>query len=80
MEGLHQDIPERKAKLENLAPVHEHLDKEFEDFVYESDKNPEIILLLLSKEINLKKKLDENRDNEKKLEVIIKRDFLLLRQ
>lgn len=42
LEGLHQDILERKAKVENLATVHEHFDKEFEGFVHEFDKNPEI--------------------------------------
>ena len=30
-----------KAKAENLSKVNEHLDKEFEGFVYETDKNPE---------------------------------------
>ena len=42
LEGLHQDILERKPKVENLATVHEHFDKEFEGFVHEFHKNPEI--------------------------------------
>ena len=50
-----------KAKAENLSKVNEHLDKEFEDFVYEADKNPERASLLVSKATALKRKSNENK-------------------
>ena len=53
-----------KAKAENLSKVNEHLDKEFGDFVYEPDKNPERAPLLVSKATVLKRKSNENEDLE----------------
>ena len=57
-----------KAKAENLSKVNEHLDKEFEDFVYEADKNLERASLLLSKATALKRKSNEKKNDMKKLE------------
>ena len=57
-----------KAKPENLSKVNEHLDKEFEDFVYEADKNLERASLLLSKATALKRKSNEKKNDMKKLE------------
>ena len=52
--------------------MNEHLDKEFEDFVYETDKNPERASLLVSKATALKRKSNENKNDLKKLEETIK--------
>ena len=41
LEIINEEIADVKAKAENLSKVNEHLDKEFEGFVYETDKNPE---------------------------------------
>ena len=57
-----------KAKPENLSKVNDDLDKEFEDFVYEADKNLERASLLLSKATALKRKSNEKKNDMKKLE------------
>ena len=57
-----------KAKPENLSKVNEHLDKEFEDFVYEADKNLERASLLWSKATALKRKSNEKKNDMKTLE------------
>ena len=46
--------------------------KEFEDFVYEVDKNLERASLLVSKATALKRKSNENKNDLKKLEETIK--------
>ena len=61
-----------KAKAKNLSKVNEYLDKEFEDFVYEPDKNPERASLLLSKATALKRNSNENENDLKKLVDTIK--------
>ena len=68
MEIINEEIADVKPKAENLSKVNEHLDKEFEDFVYEADKNLERASLLLSKATALKKKSNEKKNDMKKLE------------
>ena len=72
MEIINEEIADVKAKAEKLSKVNEHLDKEFEDFVYEADENPERASLLVSKVTALKSKPDENKNGLKKLEETIK--------
>ena len=67
-EILSKEIADVKAKAENLSQVNEHLGKEFEDFVYEVDKNPERVSLLVSKATASRRKSDENKNDLKKLE------------
>ena len=69
---INEEIADVKAKAENLSKVNEHLDKEFEDFVYEADKNLERASLLVSKATALKRKSNENKNDLKKLEETIK--------
>ena len=71
-EIINKEIADVKAKAENLSQVNEHLDKEFEDFVYEVDKNPERVSLLVSKATASRRKSDENKNDLKKLEEAIK--------
>ena len=68
LETINKEIPDVKAKAENLSKVNEHLDKEFEDFVYEDHKNPERASLLVLKATALKRKSNENKNDLKKLE------------
>ena len=68
LEIINEEIADVKAKAENLSKVNEHLDKEFEDFVYEADKNPERASLLVSQATALKRKPHENKNDLKKLE------------
>ena len=68
MEIINEEIADVKPKAENLSKVNEHLDKEFEDFVYEADKNLERASLLLSKATALKRKSNEKKNDMKKLE------------
>ena len=68
LEIINEEIADVKAKAENLSKVNEHLDKEFEDFVYEADKNLERASLLLSKATALKRKSNEKKNDMKKLE------------
>ena len=72
MEIINEEIADVKPKAENLSKVNEHLDKEFEDFVYEADKNLERASLLVSKTTALKRKYNENKNDSKKLEETIK--------
>ena len=68
LETIKKEIPDVKAKAENLSKVNEHLDKEFEDFVFEDHKNPERASLLVLKATALKRKSNENKNDLKKLE------------
>ena len=68
LEIINEEIADVKAKAENLSKVNEHLDKEFRDFVYEADKNPERASLLVSQATALKRKPHENKNDLKKLE------------
>ena len=68
LETINKEIPDVKAKAENLSKVNEHLDKEFEDFAYEDHKNPERASLLVLKATALKRKSNENKNDLKKLE------------
>ena len=68
LETINKEIPDVKAKAENLSKVNEHLDKEFEDFVYEDHKNPERASLLVLKATALTRKSNENKNDLKKLE------------
>ena len=68
LETINKEIPDVKAKAENLSKVNEHLDKELEDFVYEDHKNPERASLLVLKATALKRKSNENKNDLKKLE------------
>ena len=63
LEIINEEIADVKAKAENLSKVNEHLDKEFEDFVYEADKNPERATLLVSKITTLKRKSNEKKND-----------------
>ena len=63
LEIINEEIADVKAKAENLLKVSEHLDKEFEDFVYEADKNPERATLLVSKITTLKRKSNEKKND-----------------
>ena len=63
MEIINEEIADVKAKAENLLKVNEHLDKEFEDFVDEADKNPERATLLVSKITTLKRKSNEKKND-----------------
>ena len=72
MEIINEEIADVKPKAENLSKVNKHLDKEFEDFVYEADKNLERASLLVSKTTALKRKSNENKNDSKKLEETIK--------
>ena len=72
LEIINEEIADVKAKAENLSKVNEHLDKEFEDFVYEADRNPERASLLVLKATALKRKSNENKNDLKKLEETIK--------
>ena len=72
MEIINEEIADVKAKAENLSKVNEHLDKEFEDFVYEADKNPERASLLVLKATVLTRKSNENKNDLKKLQETIK--------
>ena len=72
MEIINEGIADVEAKAENVLKVNEHLDKEFEDFVYEANKNLESASLLVLKATALKKKSNENKNHLKKLEETIK--------
>ena len=72
MEIINEEIADVKAKTENLSKVNEHLDKEFEDFIFETDKNLERASLLVLQATTLKRKSIENKDDLKKLEQTIK--------
>ena len=72
MEIINEEIADVKAKTENLSKVNEHLDKEFEDFIFETDKNLERASLLVLKATTLKRKSIENKNDLKKLEQTIK--------
>ena len=60
MEIINEEIADVAAKAENLLKVNEHLDKEFEDFVYEANKNLESASVQVSKATALKSKSNEN--------------------
>ena len=72
LEIINEGIADVEAKAENVLKVNEHLDKEFEDFVYEANKNLESASLLVLKATALKKKSNENKNHLKKLEETIK--------
>ena len=72
LEIINEEIADVKAKTENLSKVNEHLDKEFEDFIFETDKNLERVSLLVLKATTLKRKSIENKNDLKKLEQTIK--------
>ena len=72
LEIINEKLADVKAKAENLSKVNEHLDKEFEDFVYGANKNLESASLLVSKATALKRKFNENKSHLKKLEETIK--------
>ena len=72
LEIINEEIADVKAKTENLSKVNEHLDKEFEDFIFETDKNLERASLLVLKATTLKRKSIENKNDLKKLEQTIK--------
>ena len=72
LEIMNEEIADVKAKAENLSKVNDHLDKEFEDFVYQADKNPERASLLVSKATPLKRKSNENKNDLNKLEETVK--------
>ena len=72
LEIINEGIADVEAKAENVLKVNEHLDKEFEDFVYEANKNLESASLLVLKSTALKKKSNENKNHLKKLEETIK--------
>ena len=72
LEIRNEEIADVKAKTENLSKVNEHLDKEFEDFIFETDKNLERASLLVLKATTLKRKSIENKNDLKKLEQTIK--------
>ena len=72
LEIMNEEIADVKAKTENLSKVNEHLDKEFEDFIFETDKNLERASLLVLKATTLKRKSIENKNDLKKLEQTIK--------
>ena len=63
MEIINEEIADVKAKAENLSKVNEYLDKEFENFVYESDKYPERASLLVSKATALKRNSNKNKND-----------------
>ena len=60
LEIINEEIADVAAKAENLLKVNEHLDKEFEDFVYEANKNLESASVQVSKATALKSKSNEN--------------------
>ena len=60
LEIINEEIADVAAKAENLLKVNEHLDKEFEDFVYEANKNLESASVQVSKVTALKSKSNEN--------------------
>ena len=72
LEIINEEIAGVKAKTENLSKVNEHLDKEFEDFIFETDKNLERASLLVLQATTLKRKSIENKNDLKKLEQTIK--------
>ena len=72
LEIMNEEIADVKAKTENLSKVNEHLDKEFEDFIFETDKNLERASLLVLQATTLKRKSIENKNDLKKLEQTIK--------
>ena len=72
LEIINEEIADVKAKAENLSKVNEYLDKEFENFVYESDKYPERASLLVSKATALKRNSNKSKNDLKKLEKTIK--------
>ena len=72
LEIMNEEIADVKAKAENLSKVNEYLDKEFENFVYESDKYPERASLLVSKATALKRNSNKSKNDLKKLEKTIK--------
>ena len=41
LEIINEKLADVKAKAENLSKVNQHLDNQFEDFVYEANKNME---------------------------------------
>ena len=55
MQIINEETADVKAKAENLSKVNGHLDKKFEDFAYEADKNGERASLLVSKATFLKR-------------------------
>ena len=74
LEIINEKLADVTAKAENLSKVNEHLDKEFDDFVYETNKNLKSASLLVSKATALKRKFNENKNHLKKLEESIKAD------
>ena len=72
MEIINEEIAYVKVTAENLSKVNDHLDKEFEDFVNEADKNPERASMLVSKATASERKSNENKNDLKKLEETIK--------
>ena len=78
LEIINEKLADVTAKAENLSKVNEHLDKEFDDFVYETNKNLKSASLLVSKATALKRKFNENKNHLKKLEETIKADEVTL--
>ena len=72
LEIINEKLADVTAKAENLSKVNEHLDQEFDDFVYETNKNLKSASLLVSKVTALKRKFNENKNHLKKLEETIK--------
>ena len=72
LEIINEKLADVTAKAENLSKVNEHLDKEFDDFVYETNKNLKSASLRVSKAPALKRKFNENKNHLKKLEETIK--------
>ena len=72
LEIINEKLADVTAKAENLSKVNEHLDKEFDDFVYETNKNLKSASLLVSKATALKRNFNENKNHLKKLEETIK--------
>ena len=72
LEIINEKLADVTAKAENLSKVNEHLDKEFDDFVYETNKNLKSASLLVLKATALKRKFNEKKNHLKKLEETIK--------
>ena len=61
LEIINEKLADVTAKAENLSKVNEHLDKEFDDFVYETNKNLKSASLLVLKATALKRKFNEKK-------------------
>ena len=68
VQTLNGEITDVKSKIRNLKKVQEELDIEFEDFVFEAEKNPAKAALLVTKATAMKRKSNEVKEDIKKLE------------